>query len=90
MIQQNIKAAHATETSCLFIGRDRRGQRVVKDACGLCGGVFANRNEAIRFAMHECQRRRQPVIMLRDGLEVDGLLDADSRAARPSRTPNAR
>jgi hypothetical protein len=57
MIQQNITAAHATETSCLFIGRDRRGQWVVKDARGLCGGVFANRNEAIRFAMHECQRR---------------------------------
>jgi hypothetical protein len=55
MIQQNITAAHATETSCLFIGSDRRG--VVKDACGLCGGVFANRNDAIRFAMHECQRR---------------------------------
>jgi hypothetical protein len=90
MIQQNITAAHATETSCLFIGRDRHGQWVVKDACGLCGGVSANRNEAIRFAMHECQRRPQPVIMLRDGLEVDGPLDADSRAARPSRTSNAR
>jgi hypothetical protein len=38
----------------------------------LCGGLFANRTEAIRFAMYECQRRPQSVIMLPDGLEIDG------------------
>jgi hypothetical protein len=58
MIQQDIKAASAANTSCLFIGQDRGGHWVVKDAHSLCGGLFANRNEAIRFAMYECQRRR--------------------------------
>jgi hypothetical protein len=72
MIQQDIKAASAVNTFCLFIGQDRGGHWVVKDAHGLCGGLFANRNEAIRFAMYECQRRPQSVIMLPDGLELDG------------------
>ena len=77
MIQQNIKAASAANSSCLFIGQDRGGHWVVKDAQSLCGGLFANRNEAIRFAMYECQRRPQSVIMLPDGLELDGPLDEE-------------
>jgi len=75
MIHQDIKAAPAASLSCLFIGRDRDGHWVVKDARSLCGGLFANRIEAIRFAMYECQRRPQSVIMLPDGLELDGALD---------------
>ena len=50
MIHQDIKAAPAASLSCLFIGRDRAGHWVVKDARSLCGGLFANRTEAIRFA----------------------------------------
>jgi hypothetical protein len=79
MIQQNIKAASAANSSCLFIGQDRGGHWVVKDAQSLCGGLFANRNEAIRFAMYECQRRPQSVIMLPDGLELDGPSIRDRR-----------
>jgi hypothetical protein len=75
MIQQDIKAASAASYSCLFIGQDHSGHWVVKDARSLCGGLFANRREAIRFAMYECQRRPQSVIMLPDGLELDGPLD---------------
>jgi hypothetical protein len=75
MIQQHIKAASAASLSCLFIGQDRSGHWVVKDARSLCGGLFANQTEAIRFAMYECQRRPQSVIMLPDGLELDGPLD---------------
>jgi hypothetical protein len=70
MIQQDIKAATAVG-ACLFIGQDRCGRWVVKDAQSLCGGLFTNRAEAIRFAMYECQRRPQSVIMLPNGLELD-------------------
>ena len=84
MIQQGIKAAGASRLSCLFIGQDRSGHWVVKDARSLCGGLFANRTEAIRFAMYECQRRPQSVIMLPDGLELDGPLD-DERARDPAK-----
>jgi hypothetical protein len=85
VIHQDIKAAPAASLSCLLIGRDRAGHWVVKDARSLCGGLFANRTEAIRFAMYECQRRPQSVIMLPDGLELDGPLgehDAGSSAKR--------
>ncbi len=75
MIQQDIKAAGAARLSCLLIGQDHEGHWVVKDARSLCGGLFANRTEAIRFAMYECQRRPQSVIMLPDGLELDGPFD---------------
>jgi hypothetical protein len=77
MIHQHIKTASAANASCLFIGKDHGGHWVVKDAHSLCGGLFANRNEAIRFAMYECQRRPQSVIMLPDGLELDGPVDQD-------------
>ena len=77
MIHQDIKAASAATYSCLFIGQDRKGHWIVKDAQSLCGGLFANRTEAIRFAMYECQRRPQSVIMLPDGLELDGPLDRE-------------
>ena len=77
MIQQDIKTAGAASLSCLFIGQDHDGHWVVKDARSLCGGLFANQTEAIRFAMYECQRRPQSVIMLPDGLELDGPLAED-------------
>ena len=85
MIQQDIKAAGAASWSCLFIGQDRSGHWVVKDARSLCGGLFTDRKEAIRFAMHECRRRPQSVIMLPDGLEFDGPLGEDemSDPAKP-------
>jgi hypothetical protein len=70
MIQQDIKAGTAVG-SCLFIGQDRSGRWVVKDAQCMCGGLFADRTAAIRFAMYECQRRPQSVIMLPDGVELD-------------------
>jgi hypothetical protein len=77
MIHHHIKAASAANLCCLFIGQDRAGSWVVKDAQSLCGGLFVNRAEAIRFAMYECQRRPQSVIMLPNGLELDGPLDKD-------------
>jgi len=70
MIQQDTKAA-IPAGACLLFGQDRCGRWVVEDARSLCGGLFANRTEAIRFAMYECQRRPQSVIMLPDGLELD-------------------
>ena len=82
MIRQHVKAASAANSSCLFIGRDGAGSWVVRDALGLCGGLFANRNEAIRFAMYECQRRPQSVIMLPDGLELDGPVYQDQGKRR--------
>jgi hypothetical protein len=84
MIQHDVRATGGARSSCLFIGRNRSGRWVVKDARSLCGGLFTNRTEAIRFAMLECQRRPQSVIMLPDGLELDGPLDQE-RASDPAK-----
>jgi hypothetical protein len=84
MIQHDVRATGGARFSCLFIGRNRSGRSVVKDARSLCGGFFTNRTEAIRFAMLECQRRPQSVIMLPDGLELDGPLDQE-RASDPAK-----
>jgi len=74
MFQQSKVQAAVSLGSCLFIGQDHCGRWVVRDADRHCGGLFANRNEAIRFAMYECQRRPQSVIMLPNGLELDSAL----------------
>ena len=56
-------------SSLLFIGTDSRGNWVVRDRAGLCGGLFVNRSEALRFAMLENGRRPRAVIM------VPGILE---------------
>ena len=82
MIQQSNIRAMLSVDSCLYIGQDRFGRWVVRDADCLCGGLFANQTEAIRFAMYECQRRPQSVIMLPDGLELDGAAPLFTPAQR--------
>ena len=56
-------------SSLLFIGTDSRGNWVVRDPAGLCGGLFVNRSEALHFAMLENGRSPQAVIM------VPGILE---------------
>jgi hypothetical protein len=53
------------------IGRNSRGNWVVQDQSGLCGGMFVNRTEAVKFAMFENGNRPQAVIMVPGILELD-------------------
>src|SRR5262245_40421346 len=64
--------------SLFRIGKNRRGQWVVLDQSGLCGGLFVSRAEAVKFAMFENGSRPQAVIMVPGILELDmsGKLDA--------------
>jgi hypothetical protein len=71
VFHQSANQATSAVGSSLYIGQDHRGQWVVRDASHRCGGVFANRTEAIRFAMCECQRRPQSVIIMSQGVELD-------------------
>lgn len=54
-----------------LVGKDSHGRWVVQDEHGLCGGLFANRTEALHFAMFENGNRSQAVIMVPDVLEFD-------------------
>ena len=68
-----------------FIGRDSHGNWVVQDQRHLCGGLFVNRTEALRFALFENGNQPQAVIM------VPGILELDLRgeAASPSPSSNS-
>ena len=54
-----------------MIGRNSRGNWVVRDRAGLRGGLFVDRTEALRFALFENDRRPQAVLMVPGILELD-------------------
>jgi len=57
--------------SLFRIGKNSRGNWVVQDQSGLCGGLFVDRAEAVKFAMLENGNRPQAVIMVPGVLELD-------------------
>jgi hypothetical protein len=67
----------ARAKSLFRVGRNSRGNWVVQDQSGLCGGMFVNRTEAMKFAMFENGNRPQAVIMVPGILELD--MDARPR-----------
>jgi hypothetical protein len=78
------KAERVSEPpSCLLppifmIGRDSRGNWVAREQNGVCGGLFVNRAEALKFAKFESGDRPHAVVMVGGILE----LDTSSAAAR--------
>jgi len=54
-----------------LVGRDSRGHWVAQDERGLRGGLFVDRNKAIRFAMDETGRRPQAIRLVSGVLELD-------------------
>jgi hypothetical protein len=55
----------------LLIGKNKRGNWVVQDQRGLCGGLFTDRAAALKFAMFENGRRPRAVIMVPGTFELD-------------------
>jgi hypothetical protein len=64
-----------------LVGRDSHGHWVVQDERGLCGGLFVDRNKAIRFAMGETGKRPQAIRLVPGILELD--MSRTARAASP-------
>jgi hypothetical protein len=60
-----------SRSSLFLVGRNSRGNWVVQDQSGLCGGLFVDRAEALKFAMFENGNRPQAVIMVPGILELD-------------------
>jgi hypothetical protein len=54
-----------------LIGKNSRGNWVVQDERGLCGGLFIDRVEALKFAMFENGNRPQAVTMVPGIFELD-------------------
>jgi hypothetical protein len=66
------------------IGKDSHGNWVAQDQQGLCGGLFVDRAEALKFAMFENGNCRQAVIM------VPGVLELDMTSKIPPRRTDPR
>ena len=64
-------SASRSDSSLFLIGKNSRGNWVVQDQRGLCGGLFIDRVEALKFAMFENGNRPQAVIMVPGLLELD-------------------
>jgi len=73
-----------------LIGRDSRGNWVVQDERGLCGGLFINRTEALKFAMFENGNHPQAVIMVPGVFELDISGKAVHHSPLDTNTPRAR
>ena len=71
-----------TATNVFLVGRDSHGHWVVQDQRGLCGGLFADRSNAIHFAMQETGKRPQAIVMVSGVFELNmrGALSEASRA----------
>jgi hypothetical protein len=54
-----------------MVGQDRRGNWVVKDQKGICGGLFVDRDAALRFVRAENGYRPQAVVMVSEVLELE-------------------
>ena len=74
-----------TAPNTFLVGRDSRGHWVVQDERGLCGGLFVDRNKAIRYAMDENGRRPQAIKMVPGVFELD--MSRPARKAPQSSSP---
>ena len=91
MRQAQTFSQRSSVLSRLFrIGKDSRGNWVVQDQLGLCGGLFVDRAEALRFALFENGNRPQAVIMVPDILELDLSGKPSAAVDRPRARSQAR
>ena len=82
MGQSEPPSSHLAALPRLFrIGRDSHGRWVAQDQQGLCGGLFVDRTEALKFAMFENGNCPQAVIMVPGVLELD--MSSKPRASFP-------
>lgn len=76
----------SSRSSLFFIGKDSRGHWVVQDQRHLYGGLFADRAEALRYALFENGNRPQAVVMVPGVFELDmsGQMDVTQADVAPA------
>jgi hypothetical protein len=67
-----------------MIGKNSRGNWVVQDQRGTCGGLFVDRVQALRFALFENGNRPQAVVMVPGVFELNTSGKANSLHPLPS------
>jgi hypothetical protein len=68
-----------------MVGQDSRGNWVVQDKKGMRGGLFVNREAALRYVRSESGFKPQAVVMVSGGFE----LEISSNAGVSPRAENA-
>ena len=58
-------------SSMFLIGKNSRGNWVVQDQSGKCGGLFVDRVKALRFALFENGNNPQAVVMVPGVFELN-------------------
>ena len=71
MMKGEPPSASCSNSPLFLIGKNSRGNWVAQDQKGLCGGLFVDRAEALKFAKFENGNRPQAVIMVPGVLELD-------------------
>jgi len=68
---RNAEPPSSARSSIFMIGKNSRGNWVVQDQLGKCGGLFIDRVKALRFALFENGNNPQAVVMVPGVLELN-------------------
>ena len=82
--------ASCSRSSVFLMGQNSQGNWVVQDRRGMCGGIFVDRTEALRFAMFENGHRPQGVVMVPGLFELEMDRGAGKSAPLPAVKFNSR
>jgi hypothetical protein len=72
-----------------MLGQDLRGNWVVQEQKGARGGLFADREAALRFIRAEAGRQPRAIVMVSEILELDTGCEGNA-VARGDAAPNSR
>ncbi len=78
--------SYASSASRLYIGRNRKGQWIVRDEAGNSGGIFLYRRDALRFAT---SRQSVSAVFFVPGL-LELVFSAPSAAEENAKQPGVR
>jgi len=89
---------HGEQPSCLrssifLMGQNARGNWVVQDQRGACGGIFVDRASAVRFAMFENGNQPHAVVLVPGIFDLDlnrGANDAHRQSVGDKASPKRR
>jgi hypothetical protein len=81
---QVIPSEPPSSHALVLIGTNSRGQWVALQQDGLFGGLFANRIDAVRYALFENGHRIDSIVSVPGPLE----LDMSERTSRPRQAPS--
>jgi hypothetical protein len=81
-MKEEPPSSSCSTSTPFLIGKNKRGNWVVQDQEGLCGGLFADRAAALKFAMFEKGTRPRAVIMVPGVFELD--MNSKPLATHPS------